>query len=85
MGVWYLSTTRRPFTPPRLPPDRGTGWGLGVVWSVCGADSGHGLGVASHHVCCRTEQSSPRSKPLSSARGPEWRGDGLDLASLDSP
>jgi N-acetylmuramoyl-L-alanine amidase len=71
MGVWYLSTTRRTFTPSQTLSPRGgggVGWPLVVlilvtalVWPV---------------ITCPAAQSSrpPRSKPQSSAKGAQSGG-----------
>jgi N-acetylmuramoyl-L-alanine amidase len=73
MGVWYLSTTPRTFTPSHALPHRGGGQGRGVgplvvlilvsalMWPV---------------ITCAATQSSrpPRSKPQSSAKGTQSGG-----------
>lgn len=73
MGVWYLRTTRRTFTPSHPLPHRGGGRGRGVgplvvlilvtalVWPV---------------ITCAAAQSSrpPRSKPQSSAKAAQSGG-----------
>ena len=72
MGVWYLSTTHV-FPPAQPSPSRGR-WVRGRV-AACGADPGHGVGVASHHVRCRTEPVvPPEANPNPGPREPRVRG-----------